>query len=60
MYLDFEQGFLDVYSDILLKLILMIFLIGKVTFPARKRIDCSDFGRVFPVKELEEGEIPGC
>ncbi|CBI39357.3 unnamed protein product, partial [Vitis vinifera] len=32
----------------------------KVTFPARKRIDCSDFGRVFPVKELEEGEIPGC
>ena len=60
MYFDFEQGFLDVFSDILLKLILMIFLIGKVTFPARKRIDCSDFGRVFPVKELEEGEIPGC
>ena len=38
----------------------MIFLIGKVTFPPRKRIDCSDFCRVFPVKELEEGEIPGC
>ena len=60
MYFDFDQGFLDVYSDVLLKLILMIFLIGKVTFPPRKRIDCSDFCRVFPVKELEEGEIPGC
>ena len=36
------------------------FLIGKVTLPPRKRIDCSDFGRVFPVKESEEGEIPGC
>ena len=51
---------------ILPKLILMISLIGKVTFPPRKRIDClilvdcSDFGSVFPVKELEEGEIPGC
>ncbi|RVX10201.1 hypothetical protein CK203_016291 [Vitis vinifera] len=30
-----------------------------VTLPPRKRIDCSDFGRVFPVKESEEGEIPG-
>ena len=60
MYFDFEQGFLDVYSDILLKLIQMIFLIGKANFPPRKRIDCSDFGRVVPVKELEEGKIPGC
>ena len=60
MYFDFDQGFLDVYSDVLLKLILMIFLIGKVTFPPRKRTDCYDFGRVFPVKELKEGEIPGC
>ncbi|RVW63133.1 putative disease resistance RPP13-like protein 1 [Vitis vinifera] len=32
----------------------------KVTFPPRKRTDCYDFGRVFPVKELKEGEIPGC
>ncbi|RVW59723.1 hypothetical protein CK203_100232 [Vitis vinifera] len=45
MYFDFDQGFLDVYSDVLLKLILMIFLTGKVTFPSG---------------ELEEGEIPGC
>ncbi|KAL6328493.1 hypothetical protein AAG906_038687 [Vitis piasezkii] len=30
-----------------------------VTLPPGKRIDCSDFGRVFPVKELEEGKIPG-
>ena len=35
MYFDFDQGFLDVYSDVLLKLILMIFLIGKVTFPRK-------------------------
>ena len=34
MYFDFDQGFLDVYSDVLLKLILMIFLTGKVTFPS--------------------------
>ena len=25
-----------------------------------ERIDCSDFGGVFPKEELEEGEIPGC
>ncbi|KAL6328057.1 hypothetical protein AAG906_033326 [Vitis piasezkii] len=34
MCFDFDQGFLDVYSDVLLKLILMIFLTGKVTFPS--------------------------
>ena len=34
MYFDFDQGFLDVYSDVLLRLILMIFLTGKVTFPS--------------------------
>ncbi|KAL6327023.1 hypothetical protein AAG906_013190 [Vitis piasezkii] len=31
----------------------------KVTFPPRKRTDCYDFGRVFPVKELKEGRFLG-
>ena len=47
MFFGFEQGFLDVYSDILLKLILMIFLIGKLTFPPWKRIDWG-----FPSSEI--------
>ena len=35
MDFDFEQGLLDVWISLMLKLILMIFLIGKVTSPRK-------------------------
>ena len=61
---DFDQGLLDAYSDIFAQ-------INPNDFPdwegdvskevkSEERIDCSDLGRVFPVEELEEEQIPGC
>ncbi|CBI32194.3 unnamed protein product, partial [Vitis vinifera] len=59
---DFEQGLLDVYSDIIAQINPDDFLDWEGDFSkevkSEERIDCSDFGGVFPVEELEEGEIP--
>ena len=56
---DFEQGLLDVYSDIIAQINPDDFLDWEVDFSqevkSEERIDCSDLVRVFPVEELEEG-----
>ena len=61
---DFEQGLLDVYSDIIAQINPDDFLDWEGDFSkevkSEERIDRSDLGRVFPAEELEEGEIPGC
>ena len=64
MDFDFEQGLLDVYSDIIAQINPDDFLDWEGDFyeevKSEERIDCSDFGGVFIEEELEEGEIPGC
>ena len=64
MDFDFEQGLLDIYSDIIAQINPDDFLDWEGDFSkevkSEERIDCSDFGGVFPEEELEEGEIPGC
>ena len=64
MDFDFEQGLLDVYSDIIAQINPDDFLDWEGDFSkevkSEQRIDSSDFGGVFPEEELEEGEIPGC
>lgn len=64
MDFDFEQGLQDVYSDIIAQINPDDFFDWEGDFPkevkSEERIDCLDFGGVFSVEELEEGEISGC
>ena len=60
----FDQGLLDIYSDIFAQINPDDFLDLEGDFSkevkSEERIDCSDLGRVFPVEELKKGQIPGC
>ena len=64
MDFDFDKVLLDAYSDIIAQINPDDFLDWEGYFSkevkSEERIDCSDLGRVFPVEELEEGEILGC
>ena len=59
MDFDFDQGLLDVYSDIFAQINPDDFLDWEGDFSqevkSEERIDWSDLVRVFPVVELEEG-----
>ena len=55
----FDQGLLDIYSDIFAQINPEDFLVWEGDFSqevkSEERIDWSDLVRVFPVVELEEG-----